>query len=153
MQNLNSDIQDIKNNVLTIKENLNNVTLKAKFTAQALNVYYLPELVDWLYDIGVTNIGTSYVSFPDHLDARIWTGDARKDIIEKYENKIANLTNDRNSAKRNLQNILNYFKSKEMYTEERWNRFIEWNKILDKSRNESYNDYKFLERYMNNERR
>ena len=38
-----------------------------------------------------------------------------------------------------------------MYTEERWNRFIKWNKILDKSRNESYNDYKFLERYMNNE--
>ena len=37
-----SNIEDIKNNILLIKENLNNVTLKAKFTVQALNVYYLP---------------------------------------------------------------------------------------------------------------
>ena len=36
-----------------------------------------------------------------------------------------------------LKSILNYFKSNDLYTEERWNRFIEWNKILDKSRNES----------------
>lgn len=146
-----SNIDHIKENILTIRKNLNNVTLKAKFTAQALNIFYFPELTDWLYELGVTLIGTSYVMFPDHMDAKIWTGDARKEIIEKYENKIASLPNDRLSAKRNLQNVLNYFKSKEMYTEERWNRFIKWNKILDKSRNESYNDYKFLERYMNNE--
>lgn len=146
-----SNINDIKKNILKINDNLDNVVLKAKFTAQALNIFYLPELTDWLYELGVTNIGTSYVSFPDHLDARIWTGDARKEIIEKYENKIQNLSNNRDSAKRNLKSILNYFKSAELYTEERWNRFIEWNKILDKSRNESYNEYKFLERYMNNE--
>lgn len=146
-----SNIEDIKNNIIQIKKNLSNVTLKAKFTVQALNIYYLPELTDWLYDIGITLIGTSYVSYPDHLDARIWTEDARKEIIEKYQNKIANLPPDRLSAKRNLVSTLNYFKSKEMYTNERWSRFIEWNKILDKSRNESYNEFKFLERYMNNE--
>ena len=60
------------------------------------------------------------------------------------------LTKDRFTAKRMLENVLNYVKNKDLYTEERWNRFIEWNKILDKSRNESYTNFKFLERYMNN---
>ena len=140
----------IKRNVLEIKSKLNNVQLRGKFTVQALNIYYLPELTDWLYDIGVTLLGNSFVWYPDHLDARIWTGDARKEIIDVYENKINSLRNDRIIAKKTLTSILNFLKSKEMYTEERWNRFIEWNKILDKSRNESYTNFKFLERYMNN---
>ena len=54
------------------------------------------------------------------------------------------------TAKRMLGNVLNYVRNKDLYTEERWNRFMEWNKILDKSRNESYTNFKFLERYMNN---
>lgn len=145
-----SDIEDIKRNVLEIKSKLNNVQLRGKFTVQALNIYYLPELTDWLYDIGVTLLGNSFVWYPDHLDARIWTGDARKEIIDVYENKINSLRNDRIIARKTLTSILNFLKSKEMYTEERWNRFIEWNKILDKSRNESYTNFKFLERYMNN---
>ena len=57
-------------------------------------------------------------------------------IIEKYEEKMNSLPKDRFTAKRMLGNVLNYVKNKDLYTEERWNRFIEWNKILDKSRNE-----------------
>ena len=145
-----SNINDIKNNILEIRSKLDNVLLKAKFTTQALNVYYFPELVDWLYDIGITLIGVSYVSFPDHMDARLWNKEAKQEIIEKYEEKISSLPNDRLTAKRMLKNVLNYVRNKDLYTEERWNRFIEWNKILDKSRNESYTNFKFLERYMNN---
>ena len=145
-----SDINDIKNNVLKIRSKLDNVLLKAKFTTQALNVYYFPELVDWLYDIGITLIGVSFVSFPDHMDARIWNKEAKQEIFERYEEKMNSLPKDRFTAKRMLENVLNYVKNKDLYTEERWNRFIEWNKILDKSRNESYTNFKFLERYMNN---
>ena len=144
-----SNIENIRKNVIEIRNNLDNVTLKAKFTAQALNIYYLPELTDWLYELGITYVSPSYVSFPDHLDARIWPIKAKQEIIEKYENKIDSLANDRLTAKKILKNVLNYVKGKDLYTEERWTRFIQWNKILDKSRNESYNDYKFLERYMN----
>ena len=145
-----SNINDIKNNILEIRSKLDNVLLKAKFTTQALNVYYFPELVDWLYDIGITLIGVSYVSFPDHMDARLWNKEAKQEIIEKYEEKISSLPNDRLTAKRMLKNVLNYIRNNDLFTEERWNRFIEWNKILDKSRNESYTNFKFLERYMNN---
>ena len=135
-----------------MQNNLNNVTLKAKFTVQALNIYYLPELTDWLLNLGIKSFASSYVSFPDHLDAKIWNAEARENIIEQYEKSINRMSNDNTSAKNNLKSILNYFKSGNLYTKERWDRFIEWNKILDKSRNESYNDYKFLERYMNYER-
>ena len=84
------------------------------------------------------------------MDARLWNKEAKQEIIEKYEEKISSLPNDRLTAKRMLKNVLNYVRNKDLYTEERWNRFIEWNKILDKSRNESYTNFKFLERYMNN---
>ena len=49
-----------------------------------------------------------------------------------------------------LKSILNYFKNNDYTQKNVGIDFIEWNKILDKSRNELYNDYKFLERYMNN---
>lgn len=147
-----SNINNIKENIIKLQNNLNNVTLKAKFTVQALNIYYLPELTDWLLNLGIKSFASSYVSFPDHLDAKIWNAEARENIIEQYEKSINRMSNDNTSAKNNLKSILNYFKSGNLYTKERWDRFIEWNKILDKSRNESYNDYKFLERYMNYER-
>ena len=36
-----------------------------------------------------------------------------------------------------------------MHTEELWHRFIEWNTILDKSRNESYKNYDFFQQIYN----
>ena len=84
------------------------------------------------------------------MDARLWNKEAKQEIIKKYEEKISSLPNDRLTAKRMLKNVLNYIRNNDLFTEERWNRFIEWNKILDKSRNESYTNFKFLERYMNN---
>ena len=93
-------------------------------------------------------IGSSYVMSPDHLDARVWCCQAREDISQKYMKAIAELTPVQISAKRNLTSILNYFQSRHMHTEERWHRFIEWNTILDKSRNESYKNYDFFNKYI-----
>lgn len=143
-----SNIEDIKNNILEIRNKLDNVNLKAKITVQALNIYYIPDLIDWLYKINVTNIGSSYVMSPDHLDARVWCCQAREDISQKYRNAIERLLPTQISAKRNLTSILNYFHSRHMHTEERWHRFIEWNTILDKSRNESYKNYEFFNKYI-----
>lgn len=143
-----SNIDDIERNIDLLRERLPNVQLKAKITVQALNVYYIPELIQWLYDRGVTLIGSSYVMSPDHLDARIWCCQAREEISQKYINAIDKLLPTQISAKKNLNSILNYFQSKHMHTEERWHRFIEWNTILDKSRNESYKTYDFFNKYI-----
>ena len=143
-----SNIDDIERNINLLRDRLPNVQLKAKITVQALNIYYIPELIQWLYDRGVTLIGSSYVMSPDHLDARVWCCQAREDISQKYMKAIAELTPTQISAKRNLTSILNYFQSRHMHTEERWHRFIEWNTILDKSRNESYKNYDFFNKYI-----
>ena len=42
----------------------------------------------------------------------------------------------------------NFFTSKETYDNDLWNKFIEYNKILDQSRNQSYKDFDFLREYM-----
>ena len=142
-----SSIQ-IEENIIELLK-YDNIFLSGKITVQALNIFYVPEALEWFRKMDLPNTDLHFVTWPNHLDARIWTGNAREDIKNKIEKYIQTLQDNTKNIKTVAQNILNFFNSEDLYNEDKWNKFIEWNKILDKSRNEDYNNFTFLRKYMN----
>ena len=142
-----SDSSVIEKNIRQLKQ-IKNITVKGKLTVQALNVYYVPEALEWFRDLQI-DTDMHFVTWPAHLDARIWTGQAREKIIEKLTKYINGLTDNQYFIRDTAQNVLNYFINDNLYTTEKFNKFVEWNKILDNRRNESFNDFEFLRDYMN----
>ena len=141
-----SNSKIIEQNVQHLKQ-FDNIYLKAKLTVQALNIYYVPESLEWFRELQI-DADMHFVTWPAHLDARIWTDSAREKIISKLNNYIAGLSNNQYNIKETAQNILNYFIKDNLYTIEKFHKFIEWNKILDKRRNESFLDFDFLRENM-----
>lgn len=133
---------------INLAKNLENVIVMGKLTVQALNIFYVPEALEWFRQLEL-DTDVHFVTWPDHLDARIWTGKAREKIIYKLENYIDKLSTNEYNIKKTAQNVLNYFVQSNLYTTQKFNKFLEWNKILDKERNESFNNFDFLKDYMN----
>ena len=144
-----ADSQKIQENINYLVGNMPNVLVAGKITVQALNIFYIPETLEWFRSMKVDNTDMHFVHWPDHLDARLWTGEAREKIIEKLSLYIDSLKTDEMKIKTTAINVLNYFKAEDVYTQDKWNKFIEWNTILDESRKESFNDFEFLQEYMN----
>jgi sulfatase maturation enzyme AslB (radical SAM superfamily) len=143
-----SDSKQIEENIQTLLE-YDNIFPIGKITVQALNIYYIPEALEWFREMKLPTTDMHFVTWPEHLDARIWTGEARNKIINKLQHYIDSLKDNSNQIKSTAQNVLNYFSQTETYTDEKWNKFKEWNKVLDESRGESFNDYDFLQEFMN----
>lgn len=137
----------IEQNIKRVK-NLKNVLVIGKLTVQALNIFYVPEALEWFRQLEL-DTDVHFVTWPDHLDSRIWTGEAREKIVYKLENYIDKLSANEYNIKKTAQNVLNYFVQSNLYTPQKFNKFLEWNKILDKERNESFSDFDFLKDYMN----
>ena len=90
---------------------------------------------------------------PEHLDARIWTGEARQSIIDKISSYIKQcdengLVECLGSVSHTAKEILNYFVDTEKYTPEKFNKFVEWNNILNGTRKQSHHEFEFLKDYM-----
>ena len=136
----------IEENIKLIKT-LPNTEIRGKLTIQALNIYYVPEAMEWFRSLDIST-DMHFVTWPAHLDARIWTGTARQQIIQKLSSYIDNLQNNDYNIKAITQNILNYFSASDLYTQEKFSKFIEWNTILDGTRNESYESFEFLKQNM-----
>lgn len=141
----NSHRYDIEKNIRMIQAH-SNIHVAVKPTFQALNIMYLPEIIEWALSQGINDVGYHFVNTPDFMDCRIWTGEARDEIVEKLTSYMKNCTSDK--AKSLTRNVLKYFKGNDLHTEIRWNNFIEFNKILDQKRNQSITDFEFLRRYM-----
>jgi hypothetical protein len=136
---------DIAGNVRKMAA-LPNTTVIGKPTMQALNIFYLPEILDWMQLQPFDGIDYHFVTFPQFLDCRIWTGDARKEIEDKL---VAYKNNQPAGVVYNVvDNVLKFFQSKETYTPELWDKFIEYNATLDTARDEDSNEFNFFKRYM-----
>ena len=142
-----ANISKIEQNIKKAIE-IQNIRVTGKLTVQALNIFYVPEALEWFRKLGVRNADMHFVTWPDHLDARIWQGEARTQIIEKLTAYIESLKDDEKKIRTIAKNILKYFMSNDMYSREKFNKFVEWNLILDARRNETYMDYDFLKRFM-----
>ena len=140
-----SERYNIEKNIEKVKK-LSNTVIVCKPTIQALNILYLPELIKWSKKNKFDLMNYHFVKFPEFLDCRIWTGDARERITKKLENSLKKESNKRYIII--LKNVLSYFKSSETYDEKKWKTFLEYNRILDKARNQSWTDHEFLREYM-----
>ncbi len=136
---------DIELNVKRVNELPNCITV-GKPTIQALNIYYLPELFEWIKQNNFKQVDHHFVTFPKFLDCRIWTGRARMEIDAKLQNYYENQTDER--TRNVLDNILTFFRSAEMYEDQKWDDFLEYNRILDDARDQNYKDYAFFREYM-----
>jgi len=136
---------DIAHNVTRLKD-YENISVTGKPTVQSLNIYYIPELFEWIKKNHFDSIDHHFVTWPHFLDCRIWTGNAREEITAKLESYTAAQTDP--NIRHVVENILTFFTSSEQYTDEKWDKFIEYNRTLDEARNQSFEDYQFFKTYM-----
>lgn len=135
---------------IKIAKTLTNTRIYGKITVQALNIYYVPEALEWFKKMEL-HTDQHFVTWPNHLDARIWQGEARQLIVDKLTLYIDSLDNNDFNCKRTANDILKFFSANEMYTENKFWKFVEWNKILNNTRKESHEDFDFLKEYMRHE--
>lgn len=138
---------EIEENISILKD-YPNIRITGKTTVQALNIFDMPNVFEWFRKIDFYNTDIHYVTYPDFLDCRIWSGTARKEIINTLSKYNDTLVHDLSNIKHNIEDIIRFFQSQELHTQERWDKFVNYNKTLDKLRNETYKDFDFLKRHM-----
>lgn len=145
-----ADSKVIEENIRILQETMPNVFIQGKITVQALNIYYVPEAFEWFRRMKVF-AGVHFVTWPSFLDCRIWTGVPRQQILEKLQ-QYRHLNGMRTGIVYNINtsisDVYNFFNGKDMHDAVLWNKFINYNKILDESRNESSSKFPFLETWM-----
>ena len=146
-----SNSEDVENNIKTLLE-YKNIKIIGKLTISALNIFYIPEALEWFKDMNVHRTHIHFVTFPKFLDCRLWKDKPRlliKNKLFNYKEKVLN--KELYESKRidiTITDAYNFFTSKETHDDDLWDKFIEYNKILDQSRNQSYKDFDFLREYM-----
>ena len=139
---------DIEKNIRYLLDHLPNVSVTGKITVQALNVYHVPETMDWFKRLNVHFTGVHFVDWPEHLDARIWIGEPRNLIKAKLADYLKKYSTNDMNIRNSVRNVLKYFDGSTTHTDEQWGKFLEWNAILDESRNESFSKFEFLKTWM-----
>ena len=139
---------DIEKNIRYLLDHLPNVSVTGKITVQALNVYHVPETMDWFKRLNVHFTGVHFVDWPEHLDARIWIGEPRNLIKAKLADYLKKYSTNDMNIRNSVRNVLKYFDGSTTHTDEQWGKFLEWNAILDESRNESFSKCEFLKTWM-----
>lgn len=124
----NSNILDVER---VIKKMLavSNISVTGKMTLSAWNIFYVPETFNYFKSLGIKKHDYHFVTFPEFLDCRIFTGERRKEISEKLTS---------------CPDIKSYFDNTQMYTKEKWQKFLEYTNILDQSRETSIYDFDFF---------
>jgi radical SAM protein with 4Fe4S-binding SPASM domain len=86
--------KQIEKNLIELSK-LENVHVKPAITAGAMNVFRLPEIIDYLVNIGVitasrrfSNFYLNLLEWPSHYHVHILSEDYRKKIIDKINNFI-----------------------------------------------------------------
>ena len=79
--------KNIENNVKIMIEhqkNLPNFKLDVCITANIQNIYYLPETLNWIRDIGFNSYYINYVHFPEEMSLNKLTAAAQNLILDKF---------------------------------------------------------------------
>jgi MoaA/NifB/PqqE/SkfB family radical SAM enzyme len=146
-----ADSKVIEANIRLLQKELPNVIIQGKMTVQALNIYYAPETFEWFKSMNVST-GVHFVTWPNFLDSRIWTGEARQEIkekIEKYLTRQDNHVGIQLNVGNSIKDIVRFFNAANKFDDTQWNKFLEYNKTLDVARNETFEKFEFLKKWMN----
>jgi sulfatase maturation enzyme AslB (radical SAM superfamily) len=144
-----ADSKVIEDNIRLLQQ-LPNVVVTGKMTVQALNIYYVPETFEWFKSMGVST-GVHFVTWPNFLDGRIWTGEARQEIKEKLELYLQDQDtpiSKRLNVENSINDIVKFFNGTETFNDSNWSKFLEYNKTLDTARNETFKKFEFLQKWM-----
>lgn len=145
-----ADSKEIQENARILHSTLKNVFITGKITVQALNIYYVPEALEWFKSMRMF-AGVHFVTWPEFLDARLWTGDARQEIKEKLGNYLThqdNLVGLQLNVGNSIRDIVRFFNAADKFDEINWNKFLEYNRTLDTARNETFEKFEFLKKWM-----
>ena len=99
---------------MELRKELKNLTVVPTITVSVLNVYYIDELIDYLYSKNVDNVNFNIVRFPSYFHISLLPNHLKKDALKKLEKCI---------EKNNLEDdIFNLFKSEIFNAEVQNNR-------------------------------
>lgn len=121
---------------------LDNITVRPGLTIGAMNVFRVPEIVQYLIDLGVVSEKNYYKNFfinlleePKHYNVEILPMEFRKEIIDKIENFISETKSKYQVDNRHLFKQLLHELTKP-YNPDSARKFVMMTQRLDKIRNE-----------------
>ena len=114
-----------------------NVEMFISCTVQILNVYYLPDFIDWFLSKNFKKIKEVYchlLHYPPQLNPKVLPLDFKKKLRKKYMNFLPRLNQDQHAYFIDrLQSILRFVEDEDL--SHRLPDFREYVKLLDKQRN------------------
>ena len=124
-----------------------NVTLTLCYTISPLNIWYIPEILDYGKELGI-NVYLNLVHFPDYYNIQN-IPESVKSIIEQH---LLNYPSDTDSNKFWIDSIIGFMKQKQ-HNPEVWKEFVLRTNIHDKYRQESYKEtfpefYKIIQSHL-----
>lgn len=115
---------------ITLQDEIN-LKLIARPTVSLLNVYHLPETLEWLTNKGI-RFNATHLTFPSHLSVTVLPKEDKSAVTEKFNS--FEFTSE--EAKAQCKYILRYMNSKD----DSQNEFLKHTYFLDKSRKQSFAD-------------
>jgi radical SAM protein with 4Fe4S-binding SPASM domain len=134
--------KQVENNLIELSK-LPNIHVRPAITAGAMNVFRLPEIIDYLISIGVitstrrfSNFYLNLLEWPSHYHVHILSEDFRKQIVSKINNFIQT-HNERYVTDVRFIFLQILFELSKPYDKSQAQQFVEITKRLDHIRNEN----------------
>ena len=134
--------KQIENNLIELSK-LENVNIKPAITAGAMNVFRIPEIVNYLISIGVitsthrfSNFYLNLLEWPSHYHVHILSDNFRKNITDKI-NEFILLHNEKYATDIRFIFKQILFELSKSYNKTQAQKFVEITKKLDDIRNEN----------------
>lgn len=110
-----------------------NLHVIARPTVTLLNVYHLPETLEWLDSMGIRHNAT-HLAYPEHLSVTVLPNSAKQLISDKF----ATYDYQNDLTRKNCEYIANYMNSKD--DSHQLPEFKRHTEFLDRSRGQSFKD-------------
>lgn len=110
-----------------------NLTVAARPTVTSMNVYHLPETLDWLTEHDIAH-NTTHLTYPDTMSVTVLPQQLKQRINDKFKNYKYKHTTTRAAC----DYILNYMNSAD--NSNRWSEFLEFTTKMDHMRNQDFFD-------------
>lgn len=110
-----------------------NLTVAARPTVTLMNVYHLPETLDWLTDHDIPH-NTTHLTYPDTMSVTVLPAELKQRIEDKF-----NSYNYKHTTTQSACNyILNYMNSADNSSQ--WTKFLTTTAAMDRIRNQNFFD-------------
>ncbi len=143
----NSNFDEVEKNIKEIQTIPNVSRVVGAFTAQALNILQAAECIDYFINHMNIVFYSHRVSYPNLLSAQVLPQELKEVAIKRLENVESRLITFDNInkypilekiTKQQIKDNINYLKAKDQH--HLWLDFIEFNRRLDLTRNQSLKD-------------